>query len=100
MDITTLLTDKDIEELKRRAMQELLKQVVANLHPGQIAAEIRNEAVKKAVAEISDKVFREKDIQATLQTAVNSAENRLNARLHKMLEKGVTVKFAGLEQPK
>lgn len=96
MDIESLLTEKDIQEIKARAKDQLMKQVVAFLNPGQVAAEIRNDAIKQAVQEVSAKVFRDKYLQESLSKAVNTAENRINARLHKMLSEGIKVSFANI----
>lgn len=45
MDIKELLTDKDLAEIKYKAIQKLTADIVAQFDVKQIASEVRNSAI-------------------------------------------------------
>ena len=93
MDIKEFLTDKDIAEIKQKAIQKLISDIASQFDVKQIAAEVRNSAIKKAVSEVSDRIFTERHGCEAIDRAMQSVEHRVNAKIQKVLESGIKVSF-------
>jgi len=79
-----------------QAKEQAVTAIVSELDFKQIAAEIRNRAIKEVAGLISDKVMTEPRVQEAIHRAVQSVESRINHKIHAALKDGLVVRFPGL----
>lgn len=94
MNIT--LDDKTKHAVVEQAKQQLLDEIMRQLNAPQIASEVKNEAVKQAVALIADELRKKAGVSDAIKRAVDSVNGRINSQIQKLLSKGITMRFEGL----
>lgn len=80
-----------------KAEEQLYRAIMATFNIQQLALEIKNLACDKLAKELADRYSKDAKLQSTVERALQSAEGRINVRLYKMLEEGITIKFKELK---
>lgn len=96
MKCEVVFTQKEIDSIKQDMRERLIKQALAQFDIKQFAREVKNEAVREASQQIAKDIRQFKDFDEIIKRATDSVEDRINNKLHKMLEKGIVVKFNDL----
>jgi hypothetical protein len=81
----------------QQAKKQLLDALIAQFNVPQIAAEIRNAAVKDVAAMIASNIKSDKRIDEAVHRAIQSAEGRMHGRIKKAMEGGIKISFPSLD---
>ena len=82
-----------VASAKAEVKTRLVDAVMACFNIQQLAAEIKNEAVKQAAQQIAKRVEEKYNTSGVIERALQSAEDRVNGKIAKILENGIKIKL-------
>ncbi len=98
------LDEKTLSRLKQEAAREVktvfVKEMLDMLRQekGQLRNEIKNEIVKAATVDLTQKIRKQHNVDDVINRSLQSAAATVNTQIHKALKNGITVKFDGLPE--
>lgn len=96
------LDAQTVDRLKREAEKEVKAAFVEEMldmlrrEKGQLRNEIKNEIVKEATVDLTQKIRKQHNVDDVINRSLQSAAATVNTQIHKALKNGITVKFDGL----
>jgi hypothetical protein len=90
------LDEKTKADVIMQAKKQLVADLIAQFNLPQIAAEIRNAAVKEVAAKIHAGVKADERIDEAVHRAIQGAESHIHSQINKALAGGIKVSFPAL----
>ena len=98
------IDEKTLNRLKAEAFKEVKAVFVAEMldmlmrEKGQLRNEIKNEIVREATIELSQKIRKQHNVDDVIERSLQSAQSTVNQQIHKALKSGITVRFSGIPE--
>lgn len=77
-------------------LAEVIAELRRSINRKQLVAEVKNEAIRQVVEQISFNVRQQYGDEA-IKRAVDKVATRVNTQIHRRLQQGITIKFADSE---
>lgn len=81
------------EIVMERAIDALVRKMMKEFDTKQIAAEVKNEAIRRASIRLTDIAWDKLNANETIERATASVEKQIQGRVKAMLNRGIVVRF-------